>query len=116
MMGIRQVAEDIAVGVPSWRSAVQPIPMSRASAEPAQATIPSGTLLVAPRYDGMGKLLAEVPTCWCCRTPYRLERLQERKGETYAWLEPGCHCLDVAQAVICCGLCVNHCRCLRKPT
>jgi len=73
--------------------------------------IPSGAILLAPRYDGASKPLASVPNCWCCKTPYQLDRLQESKGRTYAWLEPACGCLDAPQALACCGLCVEHCQC-----
>ena len=76
-----------------------------------QKTIPAGAVLVAPRYDGMGRSLAAVPECWCCATPWKLEWLYEWKGKTYAYLEPGCGCLDVPQALACCGLCLEHCRC-----
>jgi len=73
--------------------------------------IPAGAILLAPRFDGSGRPLPSVPRCWCCRVPWKLERLVQWKGRTYAWLEPGCGCLDVPQALSCCGLCVEHCRC-----
>lgn len=78
--------------------------------------IPASAILVASRYDGGGKPLTSIPKCWCCKTPYQLERLQEWKDQTYAWLEPGCGCLDVPQALACCGLCVEHCQCKVKTT
>ena len=80
----------------------------------SRATIPAGGILLAPRYDGGGKPLASVPNCWCCKTPYQLDRLQESKGKTHAWLKPGCGCLDKPQALACCGLCVEHCRCRKR--
>ena len=76
-----------------------------------QPPIPTGAILYAPRYDGAGKPLASVPCCWCCRTPWKLDRLHEWKGKLYAWLKPGCGCLDVPQALACRGLCVEHCHC-----
>ncbi len=81
----------------------------KASAEPAQPAlaISSGTTLLAPRYNG-GEPLMEVPFCWCCRAPYRLDWLQECHGRAYAWLVPSCGCLDAPQALSCCGLCFGH--------
>jgi hypothetical protein len=72
--------------------------------------IPRGSVLLAPRFDGDGKPLKAIPKCWCCRTPYQLERLQDWRGKTYAWLEPGCGCLDVRTCYRC-FVCGNHCRC-----
>jgi hypothetical protein len=83
----------------------------RQVAERYPAAIPTGAILVAPRYDGAGKPLASVPKCWCCKTPWTLEQLQELKGKTYAFLEPGCGCLDAPQALACCGVCIEHCQC-----
>ena len=80
----------------------------------AARSIPAGAVLLAPRYDGVGRPLAAVPSCWCCATPWRLDRLEQWRGKTYAFLAPGCGCLDVPQALACCGLCVEHCRC-KKP-
>src|SRR5437879_10605313 len=71
--------------------------------------IPAGAVLLAPRYDGTGKPLAGVPRCWCCAALWVLDRVRESEGETIAWLEPGCACLDTPQALACCGLCVEHC-------
>jgi len=73
--------------------------------------IPGSAILVAPRYDGIGKPLLSVPMCWCCKTPWTLDRLHEWTGKTYAFLKPGCGCLDVPQALSCCFLCVDHCQC-----
>ena len=77
----------------------------------AAKSIPSRAVLLAPRYDGVGRPLAAVPECWCCATPWRLERAERWQGKSYAFLEPGCGCLDAPQALNCCGLCVNHCAC-----
>jgi hypothetical protein len=73
-------------------------------------SIPTGAILLALRYDGANRPLASVPKCWCCRVSYRLERLQKSRGKTYAFLEPGCRCLD---AWMCyrCFVCREHCRC-----
>jgi hypothetical protein len=79
-----------------------------------RAGMPQGVILLAPRFAGMGKPLSSVPVCWCCKAPYQLDRLHEWKGRTYAFLEPGCGCLDVPQALVCCGLCVDHCRCRNR--
>jgi len=78
--------------------------------------IPVTAVLLAPRYDGVGKPLASVPTCWCCAAPWRLERLEAFLGKIYAWLEPDCGCLDAPQALACCGLCLGHCRCNKGAT
>jgi hypothetical protein len=59
-------------------------------AGPQQQTIPPGALLLAPRFNGGGEPLGEVPTCWCCHAAYRLARLQEGEGRAYAWLVPSC--------------------------
>lgn len=93
---------------------ISEIPVLAVPAVPAKPTLPSGAVLLAPRYDGYGRPLKAVPQCWCCRTPWELERVQEWKGETLAWLKPGCGCLDAPQALACCGLCVEHC-CCRGP-
>ena len=74
------------------------------------AAIAAGAVLLAPRYDGAGKPLAAIPECWCCRNLYRLERLQECHGKTYAFLEPRCGCLD-AGGCYACFACREHCRC-----
>ncbi len=79
---------------------------ARTAAVPA---IPGGAILLAPKFDS--KPLTQVPECWCCGTPYGLDRIQEWENKTYAWLEPGCKCLDTAQAIKCCGLCTGHCTC-----
>ena len=71
--------------------------------------LPIEAILVAPRYGN--STLEKVPHCWCCRTSYCLEKIQECEGKTYAWLKPGCKCLDTAQAIKCCGLCTGHCTC-----
>jgi hypothetical protein len=77
---------------------------------PCVPAIPAGAILLAPRYDGGSRPLASIPKCWCCKTLYQLERLQEWKGQTYAWLKPGCGCLDTGMCYGC-SLCWNHCRC-----
>ena len=71
--------------------------------------IPEGAILVAPRYDS--KPLMKIPNCWCCRTPYKLDHVQNWQEKLYAHLEPGCKCLDRPQALSCCGLCTSHCTC-----
>ncbi len=71
--------------------------------------IPEGAILVAPRFDS--KPTEEIPVCWCCGTSYCLEKTQQWEGKTYAWLKPGCKCLDTPQAIKCCGLCTGHCTC-----
>jgi len=71
--------------------------------------IPAEAVLIAPKFDS--KPLKQVPSCWCCAVPYKVDRVQEWQGKQYAHLEPGCHCLDVPQALSCCGLCVAHCPC-----
>ncbi len=71
--------------------------------------IPTGAILLAPKYDS--KPLERIPSCWCCPTPYKLNRIQEWQGKQYAYLDPGCGCLTVPQALACCGLCVSHCTC-----
>ena len=81
---------------------------------PTPEGIPAGAVLLAPRYDGVGRPLAAVPACWCCKTTWRLKRLQEWRGKPYAFLEPACGCLDAPQALGCCGLCTDHCRCRKK--
>lgn len=73
--------------------------------------IPDGALLRAPRYDGYGASLDVIPNCWCCRLPWELEHIQDQDFAIVAWLKPGCRCLDVPQAVACCGRCVGHCQC-----
>ena len=75
----------------------------------AAPAIPKGAILMAPRFDS--KPTEEIPACWCCGTSYCLEKTQEWENKTYAWLEPGCKCLDTAQALQCCGLCTEHCVC-----
>ncbi len=74
--------------------------------------IPEGAILVAPRYDS--KPLMKIPNCWCCRTPYKLDHMQNRQEKLYAHLEPGCGCLNKPQALNCCGLCLDHCTCKRR--
>ncbi len=71
--------------------------------------LPIEAILVAPRYGNSP--LEKVPHCWCCGTSYCLEKTQQSEGKAYAWLKPGCGCLDVAQAIRCCGLCTEHCTC-----
>jgi len=88
----------------------------RVRAESQQQTIPPGALLLAPRFNGGSEPLGEVPACWCCHAAYRLARLQEGEGRACAWLVPSCECLDVPQALSCCGLCVEHCQCTKGAT
>ena len=71
--------------------------------------IPSGAVLLAPRYDG--RPVPRIPQCLCCAVPYKLDRVQDWQGKNFAWLEPGCECLNRPQALSCCGLCVSHCTC-----
>ena len=49
--------------------------------------IPAGTVLIAPRYDS--KPLNQVPSCWCCATPYKLEREQEWQRQEIPSLRAG---------------------------
>jgi hypothetical protein len=85
---------------------------ARRSAKPeVSQAVPAGSTLRAPRFDGYGHALKAIPKCWCCKMPWELERVQEWKGETTAWLKPSCGCLDAPQALACCGLCVKHCNC-----
>jgi hypothetical protein len=72
--------------------------------------IPCGVVMIAPRYDGFGKPLAEVPQCWCCEEPWELEELRELKGQAYAFLKPGCACLDNGMCYRC-FVCREHCCC-----
>ena len=71
--------------------------------------LPIEAILVAPRFGNSP--LEKVPHCWCCGTSYCLQKTQQWEGKTYAWLKPGCKCLDTAQAIKCCGLCTRHCTC-----
>lgn len=79
-------------------------------AERTEAPIPAGAILLALRYDGANKPLASVPKCWCCKVPYKLERLQKSRFKTYAFLEPGCGCLEASMCYQC-FVCRTHCRC-----
>lgn len=72
--------------------------------------IPANATLLALRYDGAIRPLASVPKCWCCKVPYKLERLQKSQNKTYAFLEPGCHCLDEWMCYGC-FVCRAHCQC-----
>ncbi len=89
----------------------KPEPPAVPSDERHHGIIPATAVLLAPRYDS--KPLASVPNCWCCKAPWELDKLMDSKGKTYAWLKPACACLDVPQALGCCCLCVEHCRCAR---
>ena len=84
---------------------------------PTAREIPAGAVLLALQCDGVGHPLDGVPKCWCCQTPWRLQRLQQSQRKTYAWLEPACGCLDAPQCLTetgtFCGFCVQHCRCGR---
>ena len=77
------------------REEVARLLQERSAKTTAAPTIPQGAILIAPRFDS--KLLTQIPECWCCQTPYRLDRIQEWQGKQYAHLEPGCGCLDTAQ-------------------
>ena len=81
---------------------------------PADGQIPARAILQAPRYCGDLRALEEVPRCWCCQTEYRLDHCKDWQEKTYALLAPGCGCLDAPQALACCGLCTEHCRCRKK--
>jgi hypothetical protein len=80
---------------------------------PVPYGIRASAVLLAPRFNG-GAPIEAVPTCWCCRAPYRLDWLQEWQGRDYVWLVPSCGCLDAPQALACCGLCSDHCQCRRR--
>ena len=79
-------------------------------AERTAVPIPAGAILLSRRYNGGSKPVPAVPKCWCCQIPYEFEHIQKARGKTYAFVEPGCHCLD---AWMCyrCFLCRAHCRC-----
>jgi hypothetical protein len=74
------------------------------------APIPAGAVVLAPRYDGFGRPLAEVPRCWCCTEPWQLDIVTEGKAQTFAILKPGCGCL-AARCCYRCFACREHCRC-----
>ncbi len=91
-------------------------PAAEATSSLKLPTIPPRTILLAPRYNGGSEPLASPPECWCCYAPYRLKNVWEYGGKTYAWLEPGCGCLDGPQAIACCGLCARHCQCRSRTS
>ena len=91
------------------REEVARLLQERSAKTTAAPEIPKGAILLAPRYDS--KPLVRIPSCWCCQTPYGLDRIQAWEGKQYAHLEPRCGCLDTAQAIRCCGLCTEHCAC-----
>jgi len=112
---IRQTFEDLRrrglyLGpVPSFRREVSP------SSSPARdLRVAAGTVLLAPHEAGGMEPRAELPSCWCCHAAYRLDWLREEEGRAYAWLLPSCGCLDVPQALACCGSCSDHCQCRRR--
>jgi hypothetical protein len=107
------VAPDVVKLETLERASRKTSPAITAYGSPPQLPVPRGAILHAPRYDGCGKALAAVPQCWCCREAWVLDYLQEYRGQIHVWLKPGCRCLDVAQAVTCCGRCVRHCQCRR---
>jgi hypothetical protein len=72
--------------------------------------IPAGAVIVAPRYDGMGKPLALAPRCWCCAEAWELDEIKEWHEKAYAFLKPGCGCL-AARCCYRCFVCREHCRC-----
>jgi hypothetical protein len=74
--------------------------------------IPPGAILLALRYDGGRPCLAP-PKCYCCGTSYVLDRLEEAKSNVYAFLEPGCECLDARMCYVC-FVCREHCTCESK--
>jgi hypothetical protein len=82
---------------------------------PSASTIPAGAVLLAPRFDGVGKPLAQVPRCWCCAEPWQLDIVTEGKARTYAILKPGCGCL-AARCCYRCFVCREHCRCKASVT
>jgi len=90
----------------------EPRVANEASSRPT--TIPAGVILIAPRFDGLGYPLKSVPQCWCCGARYALDRLTESKGKAYAWLEPGCGCLNTGMCYRC-FVCRAHCRCGSAP-
>ena len=100
-----RLLQDRSSGTVATRTQVQP-----PSRRPIDSQgIPAGAILIAPRFDS--KPLTQVPSCWCCAVSYKLNHVQDWQEKQYAHLEPGCKCLDVAQAVACCGACVSHCGC-----
>jgi hypothetical protein len=76
-------------------------------------TIPARAILLAPRYDGFGRPLTEVPKCWCCMESWQLENVKEWNRQAYAFLKPGCACLDARMCYRCFG-CRAHCRCHKQ--
>jgi len=80
-------------------------------AERTAVPIPAGAILLSLRYNGGSKPLPAVPKCWCCQIPYEFEHIQKARGKTYAFVEPGCRCLDVWTCYRC-FVCRAHCRCV----
>ena len=78
--------------------------------EQRDSPIPAGAILLSLRYNGGSQPLPAVPRCWCCKILYKFERIQESRGKTYAFVEPGCRCLDVWTCYRCFA-CRAHCRC-----
>jgi hypothetical protein len=72
--------------------------------------IPEGWVVLAPRLSGGSKPQSAIPNCSCCHKPWKVNRPRKWEGKTYAWLEPGCRCLD-APKMRCCGQCWGHCEC-----
>jgi len=79
----------------------------------ASQAVPAGAILLAPRYDGFGRPLNEIPNCWCCNESWQLDEVKERNGQVYAFLKPDCSCLD-ARTCYRCFECRVHCRCPRQ--
>ncbi len=80
------------------------------------STIPKGAVLIATRYDGVGRPLAEVAACWCRQALWKVDHVQDSSREVIGCLKPGCGCLDVPQALACSNRCVQHCVCRKRPS
>ena len=107
--GQRKVITPVLATLREHRAEVMRLLQDRLARTTAAPTIPQRAILIAPRFDS--RPLTQVPQCWCCQAPYRLDRIQALEGKQYAHLEPRCGCLDTAQAIKCCGLCTEHCNC-----
>ena len=111
----KNVVEPIVNGLRAHRDEVAHFLREQVTSTPVPAkpqAIPAGAVLLAPRCDS--KPVERVPQCWCCSTPYALDWVQHWQGKKYAHLQPGCGCLDTAQAIKCCGLCLEHCDCKKR--
>jgi hypothetical protein len=94
----------ISTGIPREK------PLVDLGVELRDSPIPAGAILLSRRYDGGSQPLPAVPRCWCCKILYKFERSQKSRGKTYAFVEPGCRCLDVWTCYRCFA-CRAHCRC-----